>query len=155
MGFVRAGASRCSGARCASDSTGVALVSTSRRMGHRIAIIGLSSFRCGEVVFPSGHVRLHRRDRAARAIQDHFFRLSGGRVDDFDGDTHYQYGRYEKTRDGWVVVQRLHDGDGIVWRLKFSVFGILLINKENGGTISLPRRLVPFMRPGWMPNWLQ
>src|SRR5581483_589834 len=85
---------------------------------------------------------------------DHYFRLADGKVDlihDFprlDAD----YGHYEKTADGWFLTYGGKD-DPSVCRLRFSVFGIYLTDTENDAHHFLPRRMIPFLRPRWMPDW--
>jgi hypothetical protein len=86
--------------------------------------------------------------------KDHFWRFSHGKVEDCFGNECSHYGRYEKTADGWVVVHEIEEP--FTWRLQFSVFGFRLIRIEDqGATAFCPRRIIPFPRPYWMPDWLQ
>ena len=84
--------------------------------------------------------------------KDHFWRFVHGEVQDCFGDFCVRYGPYERTAEGWTVVR---DGEEpFTWKLKFSVLGFQLVG-ENGPTAYHPRRLLPFPRPYWMPDWLQ
>jgi hypothetical protein len=86
--------------------------------------------------------------------KDHFWRFSHGKVDDCFGNLCGRYGRYEKTADGWTVIQEVEEP--FTWKLQFSVLGFRLIMVEDhGATAFHPRRIIPFARPYWMPDWLQ
>ena len=87
---------------------------------------------------------------------DHYFRLADGKVDLVHNlpRLNADYGHYEKTADGWLLTYGGKDPS--VCRLRFSVFGIYLTKIEDRqATNFLPRRIIPFLRPGWIPDWLQ
>jgi hypothetical protein len=90
--------------------------------------------------------------------KDHYLRLSNGKMEDCYGDSCTLYGRYEKTANGWRVINETARED-YTWRLEFSVLGFHQLNMahrdEVGGTEFYPRRFLPFPRPYWMPDWLQ
>jgi ABC-type transport system involved in multi-copper enzyme maturation permease subunit len=83
---------------------------------------------------------------------DHYYIFADGKVEDVYKDGRAQWGRYEKTADGWVLTLPDHR----VFKLKSSWFGIWWTNVEApDSTLCLGRRIIPFLRPDWMPNWLQ
>jgi lysylphosphatidylglycerol synthetase-like protein (DUF2156 family) len=127
----------------------------SRAIGASVAavlILGLTIFSVTASYSPAGiysDVDEYGRD------EDHYFLFADGKVDDIHKDTRGQWGRYEKTADGWIFTQQ-SNGQPLVWRLKFSVFGIYMYTTENPEPrLFLPRRIIPLLRPRWMPNWLQ
>jgi hypothetical protein len=84
--------------------------------------------------------------------RDHFWRLSDGKMQDCFGRVCGQSIPYKKTRDGWVLVPKTEQP---YWeKLQFSVFGFRLVT-HNGSGAFYPRRIIPFARPYWMPDWLQ
>jgi len=86
--------------------------------------------------------------------KDHFWRFSHDKVEDCFGNRCAHYGRYEKTADGWIVIHEVQEP--YTWKLQFSMFGYRLIRPEDGdATAFCPRRIIPFARPYWMPDWLQ
>jgi hypothetical protein len=127
----------------------------SRAVGMSLAglvIIGLTAFSVIKSYSPAG---VYGLVPGLNDDMDHYFRLAGGKVDlihDFPR-LHGDYGHYEKTIDGWFLTYGGKDPS--VCRLKFSVLGIYLIDVESGAHRFLPRRIIPFLRPGWMPDWFQ
>jgi hypothetical protein len=88
--------------------------------------------------------------------KDHFWRFSRGKVEDCFGNVCGRYGRYEKTADGWIVIHEVEEP--FAWKLQFSVFGFRLRKVEDHDPVFgelYPRRIIPFARPYWMPDWLQ
>ncbi len=83
---------------------------------------------------------------------DSYFLLSNGKIEWITKNGSMLHWRYEKTKEGWIVTT----SDGEVQKLKFSVFGIQMTQPDTGrSTDFFPRRIIPFVRPEWMPKWLQ
>ena len=83
---------------------------------------------------------------------DAYFVFAGGKVRYVGKEIDGEYARYQKTLDGWTLTT----ADHFVYKLKFSWFGIWLINVEAPeNRLLLGRRIIPFLRPDWMPKWLQ
>jgi hypothetical protein len=85
--------------------------------------------------------------------KDHFWRISGAKVQDCYGDICGPFAQYKKTPDGWVIVAE--DGRDFWSKLQFSVFGFRLVSNNRLKTEFYPRRIIPFARPYWMPQWMQ
>ena len=128
----------------------------SRAFGAAVAvllIIGLTVFTVIKSYSPDGNYGLIP---GLGDEMDHYFRLAGGKVDLVHNypPLSADYGHYEKTADGWFLTYGGQDPS--VCRLRFSVFGIYLTKIEDPQVTNfLPRRIIPVLRPGWMPDWLQ
>jgi len=85
--------------------------------------------------------------------KDCFIRLSQGRVDHVECGATHHYGSYQKTPNGWTVTHETKEP--FTWRLRFSIFGCRYIADDGSATAYFPRRLIPFTRPSWMPDWIQ
>ena len=99
---------------------------------------------------------------------DHYFVFAGGKVEfvrqpyffilgdkvDSPEEADVQWGHYGKTANGWIMIETGEHGRR--FKLKSSWFGIRMCNIEApGNCILLGRRILPFLRPDWMPDWLQ
>lgn len=84
--------------------------------------------------------------------QDCLWRLSHGKVLNFECGEINLYGSYRKTQDGWSVTHEIENP--FVWRLKFSVLGFRFSNNEVGDTAYSPRRVLPFLLPFRLPDAL-
>jgi hypothetical protein len=83
---------------------------------------------------------------------DHYYILSGGRFENVYKNDVLHLGHYEKTAGGWILTET----DNSRYKLKPSWFGIWMINVEFPESREvLGRRIIPFLRPDWIPKWLQ
>ena len=79
-----------------------------------------------------------------------------GEKTDGGQDEHVQVGHYEKTADGWILTQVNNDNSHYTYKMKPSWLVIWLIDMDvPESRVVLGRRILPFLRPDWMPNWLQ
>ncbi len=86
---------------------------------------------------------------------DHYCSVADGKLEDVHRDQHFHFGRYYKSGNDWIVAMD-RPSHIFVFKLKFSVFGIRMTNIEDPKeSMFYPRRIIPFVRPHWMPNWLQ
>ena len=135
----------------------VLLVRRLWRWSHRIGISAATLLIIGFAVFSV--VKSYSPDGIYCVVgemakyDDHYFLFAAGKVEDIHPDTRLRYGHYEKTADGWVVIT--NDEEPYTEKLKFSVFGIYLTKADNPEPSFWPRRIIPFLRPSWIPDWLQ
>lgn len=114
-----------------------------------LAVLSLSLFAFMKSYSPAG---IYGAVDQLEGNGDHYYVFGGGRVRYVDKDTDVQWGRYEKTLDGWTLTT----ADHVVYKLKASWFGLCLTNVAAPKSKMIwGRRIVPFLRPDWMPNWLQ
>ena len=119
-----------------------------------LLIVGIAIFAIMKSYSPAGiYTNLDEYGRD----YDHYWLLANGEMKDVSREGRLHYGRYEKTSDGWILTRTdLADRDLFKSKLKFSVFGISLTDPEDPqAALFVPRRIIPFVRPKWMPNWLQ
>jgi len=124
----------------------------SRVVGVSIAvllILGLTAFTVIKSYSPEGiYADLTDLSRDG----DQYFLLSNGKLEWMSRNGPMLHWRYEKTKDGWIVTT----SDGEIQRLNFSVLGFQMTQQDTGrSTDFFPRRIVPFVRPDWVPDWLQ
>jgi hypothetical protein len=127
-----------------------------------IAILALAAFTTFKSFSPDGiygfvgEIEPSNEFPEFRAIyhKDHFWRISGGKIYECYGDLYREYVRCEKRRDGWVLLERKTEHPPYWTKLEFSVFGFRMISVNGPGEF-YPRRVIPFRRPFWMPQWLQ
>jgi len=92
-------------------------------------------------------------------ISDEYYELSGGVFYDVVNGRRHRVGSYRRKDGQWIVE---HDGDGpfAEQKLRFSMLGFYTVipaieGNEGGPTDFNRRRLIPFTRPHWMPEWLE
>jgi hypothetical protein len=140
----------------------------SRNVGRPLAtliILGLLTFLVMTWYSPAGIYGVV--DRIEDPF-DHYFVFAGGKVEfvrqpyffilgekvDAPQNAKMEWGRYEKTANGWIMTETGEHGSR--YRLQSSWLGIRLINLETPESQMIwGRRLIPWLRPDWMPDWLQ
>ena len=69
------------------------------------------------------------------------------------------FGTYARTGDGWVLTNRpdlqLKYGKSETWKIECSWFGVSFFDESGKRGEHFRRRVIPFLRPNWMPNWMQ
>ena len=114
-----------------------------------LLILGLTVFSVIKSYSPDG-IYADLTDLSCEG--DCYFLLSHGKLEWMSRNGPMLHWRYEKNKDGWVVIA----GDGEIQKLKFSVFGFQMTQSDTArSTDFFPRRIIPFVRPDWMPEWLQ
>ena len=96
----------------------------------------------------------------AMGISDEYYLLSGGvYYDVVDGRPH-RMGSYYRKNGQWILRMDRRDGALDEQKLRFSVLGFDTVLPPIEGEAYRPtnfnhRRLVPFTKPRWMPEWLE
>jgi hypothetical protein len=128
-----------------------------------IIVLGSSAFVAAKSVSPAGkYVVGGCRGPGFKemGISDEYYLLSGGvHYDVVNGQAH-RMGSYYRKNGQWIL--RMDRRDGVVdeQKLRFSVLGFDTMippieGNEGGPTEFNRRRLVPFTKPSWMPEWLE
>jgi hypothetical protein len=93
-------------------------------------------------------------------ISDEYYLLSGGVYYDVVNGYAHRMGSYYRKNGQWIL--RMDRVDGVVdeQELRFSVLGFDTVippieGSEGGPTDFNRRRLVPFTKPSWMPEWIE
>jgi|GEM_PF-3539854 len=139
----------------------------SPRIGKLLALLillGGGTFALAKSLSPSGKYAVGGcRSAGLRSfgISDEYYELSGGVYYKVVDGNRRRVGSYRK-KDGQWTVRWDGDGDGpyAELKLRFSVLGFYTIlppfeNNEGGPTVFNRRRIIPFSRPHWMPEWLE
>lgn len=92
--------------------------------------------------------------------QDEFYELSGGVWYDVIGGHRHRLGSYYKKNGQWILQIDRRDGILDEQKLRFSLLGfntvIPPIEGNPGGPTNFERRrIIPFTRPRWIPQWLE
>jgi hypothetical protein len=93
-------------------------------------------------------------------ISDEYYQLSGGVVYDVVDGHRERTGSYYKKNGQWILRMDRRDGVLDEQRLRFSVIGFDTVLPSVEGDEYRPtnfnrRRLIPFTKPQWMPEWLE
>lgn len=87
---------------------------------------------------------------------DFYWQFSGGHARIvYDGGSD-QTGTYSFTNGSWFI-----DTSGSIhapqhlWRIECSWFGVQLYDETGKRVDSMRRRIIPCLRPDWMPDWMQ
>jgi hypothetical protein len=126
-------------------------------------LLGVTTFVIATSVSPAGkYVVGGCRGPGLRSfgISDEYYQLLGGVCYDIvDGHAH-RTGSYYRKNGRWIL--RMDRVDGVLdeQELRFSVLGFDTVippieGNEGGPTTFNRRRLVPFTKPTWMPEWLE
>lgn len=92
--------------------------------------------------------------------QDEFYELSGGVWYDVIGGHRHRLGSYYKKDGQWILRVDRRDGEFDEQKLRFSVLGFYTVippieGNPGGPTNFERRRMIPFARPRWIPEWLE
>ena len=138
---------------------------TSPRVGKSLALVillGGGAFVLAKSLSPSGKYAVGGcKGPGLRSfgISDEYYELSDGVYYDVVDGRRKRMGSYRRKEHEWVVVW---DGEGpfAEQKLRFSVLGFYTVipaieGNEGGPTDFNRRRLIPFPRPRWIPEWLE
>jgi hypothetical protein len=96
----------------------------------------------------------------ALGISDEYYLFSSGVYYDVVNGRADRAGSYYKRNGQWIL--RMDRKDGVIdeQKLRFSVLGFDTVippidGNEGGPTSFNRRRLIPFTKPSWMPEWLE
>ena len=97
---------------------------------------------------------------AALGITDEYYQLSGGVFYDVVDGQRHRMGSYYKKNGQWILQIYRRDGELDEQKLRFSVLGFDTLlppieGEEYRPTTFERRRLIPFSRPQWFPEWLE
>jgi hypothetical protein len=92
--------------------------------------------------------------------EDEYYELSGGVVYDVVAGRRHRMGSYYKKDGQWIFQVDGNDGPIAHQKLRFSLLGfdtvIPPIEGNSGGVTNFERRrIIPFTRPRWIPEWLE
>src|SRR5215475_8292171 len=93
-------------------------------------------------------------------ISDEYYQLSDGVLYDVVDGRRQRMGSYYEKNGKWIVQTDLRDGEPDEQKLRFSVLGFDFVIPSIEGNEDSPtnfnrRRLIPFTKPRWMPEWLE
>lgn len=137
----------------------------SRRFGiwaTAIVVLATATFVIAKSVSPAGKYSVGEEgiytEENPRDEVDKFYHLSGGKAYLVVDGKRSCVASYYKTRQGWVW-ENMTKRDGVPdkFRIRFSVIGFDIVDLNGQGDPGWfnRRRVVPFARPRWMPDWLQ
>lgn len=93
-------------------------------------------------------------------ISDEYYELSDGILYEVVDGRRHRTGSYYKKNGQWIL--RVDRADGVLdeQTLRFSILGFDTVippieGNEGGPTTFNRRRLIPFTKPRWMPEWLE
>lgn len=91
---------------------------------------------------------------------DEYVELSGGVIYDVIAWHRHRLGTYYKKDGQWFLQMDRNDGVLDVQKLRFSVLGFDTVipaieGNEGGPTDFNRRRILPFTRPHWIPEWIE
>ncbi len=100
------------------------------------------------------------RGPAYEYTEDEYYELSGGVLYDVIAGRRYRMGSYYKKNGQWVLQIDRRDGELDEQKLRFSLLGFDTLLPPIEGEEYRPtnferRRLIPFTRPRWIPEWLE
>lgn len=92
--------------------------------------------------------------------EDEYYELSGGVFYDVVAGRRHRMGSYYKKNGQWVLQIDRRDGELDEQKLRFSLLGFDTLLPPIEGEQYRPttferRRLIPFTRPRWIPEWLE
>jgi hypothetical protein len=96
----------------------------------------------------------------ALGISDEYYQLSGGVFYDVVNGQRHRMGSYYRKDGQWVLQIDRRKGPVDEQSLRFSVLGFDTVippiqGNEGGPTEFCRRRILPFTRPHWIPEWLE
>lgn len=128
-----------------------------------IIVLGSSAFVVAKSVSPAGTYAVGGcRGPGFKEIGifDEYYLLSSGVYYDVVNGYAHRMGSYYQKNGQWIL--RMDRVDGVVdeQKLRFSVFGFDTViprieGNEGGPTEFNRRRLLPFTKPKWMPEWIE
>jgi hypothetical protein len=96
----------------------------------------------------------------ALGISDEYYQLAGGVFYDVVNGRRQRMGSYYRKNGQWILQIDRRDGEVDEQKLRFSVLGYDTVLPPIEGEKYRPtnfnrRRLIPFTKPRWMPEWLE
>jgi hypothetical protein len=126
-----------------------------------LVVLGGAALVAAKSISPAGKYAIGGcRGLGYEYTQDEFYQLSGCVWYDVIGGHRHRLGSYYKKDGQWIL--RIDRKDGILdeQKLRFSLLGfdtvIRPIEGNPGGPTTFERRrIIPFTRPRWIPEWLE
>jgi len=93
-------------------------------------------------------------------ISDEYYQLSGGVFYDVVDGQRHRIGSYYRKNGQWILQMDRRDGELDEQKLRFSLLGFDTVLPPIEGEEYRPtnfnhRRLIPFTKPRWLPQWLE
>ena len=128
-----------------------------------LIVLGGTTFVVAKSVSPAGKYAVGGcRGPGFRwlGISDEYYHLSGGVFYDVVDGHRERIGSYYKKNGEWILRMDHKDGTLDEQKLRFSVLGFDTVLPPMEGDEYRPtnfnhRRLIPFTKPRWMPEWLE
>jgi hypothetical protein len=126
-------------------------------------VLGCTTFVVAKSVLPAGKYAVGGcRGPGLRSfgISDEYYQLSGGVFYDVVDGQRHRMGSYYRKNGQWILQIDRRDGELDEQKLRFSVLGFDTVLPPIEGDEYRPtnfnrRRLIPFSKPRWMPEWLE
>ena len=128
-----------------------------------IIVFGSAAFVVAKSVSPTGKYAVggcRGPGFEAMGISDEYYQLSGGLFYDIVDGRRHRIGSYYRKNGQWILQIDRRDGELDEQKLRFSVLGFDTVLPPIEGDKYRPtnfnhRRLIPFTKPRWMPEWLE
>jgi energy-coupling factor transporter transmembrane protein EcfT len=126
-----------------------------------IVLVGGATLVTATSVSPAGKYAIGGcRGGLYEYTEDEYYELSGGVYYYVVGGRRQRMGSYYKKNGQWILQIDRRDGQLDEQKLRFSLLGFDTVippmgNNSGGPTTFERRRLIPFTRPPWIPEWLE
>lgn len=123
-------------------------------------LLGCTTFVLAKSVSPAGRYAVGGCRGGYEYTNDEFYELAGGVFFDVIAGHRHRCGSYYKRNGQWILKVDRRDNVLDEQKLRFSVLGFDTVIPPIEGSEGAPtnfnrRRLVPFSRPHWIPEWLE
>ena len=128
-----------------------------RRTLYAAAALGLLVAGFLFFTHPSSPAGRYVADPRIAVVGDAYWEMADGKwALVYRGGREKTFGTYARRGEGWVLFNRAGpDGTGDGFKIECSWFGLRLIDSNGDQVAYLRRRIVPFLRPDWVPGWFQ
>jgi hypothetical protein len=126
-----------------------------------VVVLGSAALVTATSLSPAGKYAVEGcRGPGYEYTYDEYYELSGGVFYDVVAGHRHRMGSYYKKNGQWVLQIDRRDGELDEQKLRFSLLGFDTLLPPIEGEEYRPtdferRRLIPFARPRWIPQWLE
>lgn len=126
-----------------------------------VVVLGGTALVTATSISPAGKYAIGGcRGIGYESTEDEYYELSGGVFYDVVAGRRHRMGSYYKKNGQWVLQIDRRDGELDEQKLRFSLLGFDTLLPPIEGEEYRPtnferRRLIPFTRPRWIPEWLE
>jgi hypothetical protein len=125
-----------------------------------VVVLGGTALVTATSTSPAGKYAIGGCRGGYEYTEDEYYELSGGVLYDVIAGRRHRMGSYYKKNGQWVLQIDRRDGELDEQKLRFSLLGFDTLlppieGEQNRPTTFERRRLIPFTRPRWIPEWLE